>query len=206
MARPNQTHEQRERLIPIITAAFAELGYRGATTAELARRAGVRENILYRLWDDKKAMFLAALDYVYDSSEEIWLDVLAEHSGNESGSPGSQSGALGLLDYESEHLGKLGLYRLLFAGLCELEDPDIRETLAATYRKFFEFVRDRVVAHHEASSGPAESEASSAISPDLAAWAILGIGTMVNVSRELDLVDSDSRGKLLSEVAKQLLR
>ena len=46
MPRPNQTLEKRRELLPVIARAFAELGYRRATTAELARRCGVRENIL----------------------------------------------------------------------------------------------------------------------------------------------------------------
>ena len=48
--------ERRAEFIPILANAFAELGYRRATTAELARRCDVQENILYRLWPDKRSM------------------------------------------------------------------------------------------------------------------------------------------------------
>lgn len=64
MARPSQASEQRERILPVLAATFAELGYRRTTTATLAERCEVRENILYRLWADKKAMFIAVIDYV----------------------------------------------------------------------------------------------------------------------------------------------
>ena len=65
--RPSQIDEQRKRLLPVVCEVFSELGYHRTTTAELARRCGVRENILYRLWQDKKAMFLAAIDDIFES-------------------------------------------------------------------------------------------------------------------------------------------
>ena len=69
MPRPNRTAERRRELIPVIARAFTELGYRRSTTAELARRCEVQENILYRLWPDKRAMFIAAIEHMaFDES------------------------------------------------------------------------------------------------------------------------------------------
>ena len=59
-----------------------DLGYRRATTAELARCCVVQENTLYRLWPDKRAMFIAALDFVYQLSEETWTGLLEHASGD----------------------------------------------------------------------------------------------------------------------------
>ncbi|MEK6798788.1 MAG: TetR/AcrR family transcriptional regulator, partial [Planctomycetota bacterium] len=78
MPRPSQANERRKRLLPIVAKAFAELGYRRTTTAKLAKRCKVRENILYRLWRDKKAMFVASIEYVYALSAETWGRLLAE--------------------------------------------------------------------------------------------------------------------------------
>jgi AcrR family transcriptional regulator len=66
MPRPNQSAEKRQALLPILAEAFAEVGSRKATTAELARRCGVQETILYRLWVDKRAMFLASIDRILE--------------------------------------------------------------------------------------------------------------------------------------------
>ena len=96
MPRPDQSVERRCEFIPVLAHAFAELGYRRATTAELAKRCGVRENILYRLWPDKRGMFVAALDHVYQSSERTWDELLASASGT--GSPAER-----ILEYESSH-------------------------------------------------------------------------------------------------------
>src|SRR5262245_36518789 len=93
MPRPSQVNEKRRELIPIIARAFVELGYRRASTAELASRCKVRENILYRLWPDKKTMFIAAINYVYELSARIWEGMLKDRS--------DTSAAKKLLAYEA---------------------------------------------------------------------------------------------------------
>src|SRR5262245_53522970 len=122
MPRPNQTDEKRREFLPIIARAFAELTYRRATTAKLAKRCNVRENILYRLWSDKKAMFIAAIDYVFDLSVQTWGKLLVECRTPD-------QGAWRVLEYESRHQGEFGLYRIIFAGLSETDDADIRAAL-----------------------------------------------------------------------------
>ena len=79
----------------------------------LARRCGVQETILYRLWPDKKAMFIAAIEWVYDLSTRTWEDLLA-------GGAAKKSAAERLLDYEATHHGEFGLYRIVFAGVWRL--------------------------------------------------------------------------------------
>ena len=83
MARPSQIDEQRKRLLPLVCQVFSELGYHRTTTAELAQRCGVRENILYRLWRDKKAMFLAAITDIFQTRSEQWAEILAERPTSE---------------------------------------------------------------------------------------------------------------------------
>ncbi len=92
MTRPSQTEAQSKRLLPIVCQVFSELGYRRTTTAELAHRCDVRENILYRLWPDRKAMFLAAIDDIFRSCATIWNEILADHLAPEQLSALSQSG------------------------------------------------------------------------------------------------------------------
>ncbi|MEM7232736.1 MAG: TetR/AcrR family transcriptional regulator [Planctomycetota bacterium] len=192
MGRRDQSAEQRQRLLPIISEAFVELGYRRATTAELARRCDVRENILYRLWEDKKAMFIASVAYVFESSVEIWKSL-----GESDGSPAEL-----LLDYESEHHGEFGNYRLLFSALGEVHDPEIRAVVRDTYRKFFGFIREQLSEHFGRAD---RADSDPFFSADVLAWAIIGLGTATNVASELDLMNRSDRKLLLGGVAKQLL-
>jgi AcrR family transcriptional regulator len=188
--RPNLSEDRRRELLPQVARAFAELGYRRATTAELAQRCGVRENVLYRLWPDKKAMFLAAIDHVYEVAMGAWDKVLRR--GGE-GTPAQQ-----ILAYESEHYGETGLYRLVFAGLSETDDPEVRAALRRMYGRFHAFLRDRV-AEHRGGSGESAPDA------DVAAWAIVGIGTVSNLMRELRLVPAAERARLLREIGVLML-
>jgi AcrR family transcriptional regulator len=192
MARPSLSPEKRRELLPVVARAFAELGYRRATTADLARRCGVRENILYRLWPDKKAMFIAAIDYVFDLSAATWNRLLETDRGPE-------TTALRLLAYEATHLGEFTLYRIIFAGLSEADDPDIREALRRMYAHFQAFISEQVVAHRGKKSDDRDPDA------ELAAWAVIGLGTVANIGRELGAMSNAGRKRLMEQVGRFLL-
>ena len=192
MPRRNQTNEKRRELLPIVARAFAERGYRRTTTAELAERCGVQENILYRLWPDKKAMFIAAIGYVYDLSVAIWSRLLKEEDDE-------KTAAERLLAYEAEHLGEFGHSRIVFAGLSETDDPDIQAALADMYQRYQRFVREQIAAH--------QARRRKATPPDaaLAAWAVVGLGTVASISRELGLLSDRQRRRLMAEIGRLLL-
>ena len=58
---------------------FSERTYRGATTAEIARAAGVTEPILYRHFGSKRELFLACVDEVWRRlREEVEAEIAAE--------------------------------------------------------------------------------------------------------------------------------
>lgn len=192
MARKNQQREKRQELLPVIARAFTELGYRRATTAELARRCEVQENILYRLWPDKKAMFLAAIEYVYELSERTWLRLLE-------GGGGDGSAARKLLEFESQHHGEFGHYRIIFTGLGEADDPDIHDALRRMFTRFHRFLLAQIVAHRRAEPR------KGAPAADLSAWAVIGLGTVANLGRELGLLSDAQRRRLIAEVGRELL-
>jgi AcrR family transcriptional regulator len=190
--RHSQSTEKRRELLPIVARTFAELGYRRTTTAELSGRCGVQENILYRLWPDKKAMFIAAIGHVYDLSVAIWGRLLAEDGG-------ARTTAERLLEYEAGHHGEFGHYRIVFAGLSETDDPDIRAALADMYQRYQRFVREQIAAHQAKRPKAARPDAA------LAAWAVIGLGTVANISREFGLLSDRQRRRLLAEIGRLLL-
>ena len=53
--------ERRLKLVETAIRVFSEGSYRGTTTAEIARAAGVSEPILYRHFASKRDLYLAAL-------------------------------------------------------------------------------------------------------------------------------------------------
>jgi AcrR family transcriptional regulator len=195
MPRPNRTDERRQELIPVLARAFAELGYRRATTAELARRCDVQENILYRLWPDKREMFIASIDHVYDLSTRKWEELLAGDGGR-----GGRSAAERVIEYEAEHHGEFGLYRIIFAGLTEIDDDRIREALRRMYARYQEFIARRVLEHRSGAGGDGKR-----VSAALTAWAIIGMGTVTSMARDLGLFGARDRKRMWKQVGPVLL-
>jgi AcrR family transcriptional regulator len=190
--RPSQIDEQRKRLLPIVCQVFSQLGYHRATTAELAKRCKVRENILYRLWQDKKAMFLAAIDDIFQRRAETWSQLLAEH-------PTPEQAAAALVAYEAKHQGEFGFYRLVFTALVEADDPDIRQAITDMYRRFHDRLRKLIETNRKGCKSPA------GLSADATAWAMIGLATVSNIARELELLRPRQREGMFARTAKYLM-
>lgn len=191
MPRPSQADARRKQLLPVVASAFADLGYRRATTAELAARCQVRENILYRLWPDKKAMFIAAIDFVYAINAATWERLLTE-------SDGVRPAAERVLEYESKHHGESGLQRLIFAGLSETADPEIRAALRRMYRRFHAFISGKMTDYRGERRGRSPDVAASA-------WAVIGLGTLASIGQELGLLKPGERRRFIADVGQLLI-
>lgn len=195
MARPNRSHEKRAELMPIVAQAFSELGYRKATTAELAARCGVQENILYRLWNDKKAMFAASIDYLFDATMQVWQELIDQAESD----PDGPSAAERILAFDAEHRGEKGFYKITFAALSETDDPDVHAALKSMYQKFSAFIETQVGGHRQLikADGLPETWAT--------AWAILGLATAADIGRETGLLSAAKRQAMIAEVGRLLL-
>ena len=192
MSRPSQTQEQSKKLLPIVCEVFSELGYRRTTTAELAHRCDVRENILYRLWPDKKAMFRAAIDDIFRSRAEVWNEILADR-------PAPELAVQRIVEYESQHQGEFGFYRIVFTALTETDDDDIRAALVDMYKRFHQLVCRQVAA----GGGPGNLE--SGLPVEMVAWGLLGLATISNIIRELKLLPPHRRERMFATLAKCLV-
>lgn len=191
MARPNRSDERRLEAIQPIASTFAELGYRRTTTAVLAERCGLQEVALYRLWPDKRAMFVAAIEFVGANTERIWAEVAA--------AAGPGSGAERLLAHEAQHLGEFGFHRILFAGFSETDDPAIHDALRRVYQRLLRCIADQVTAHRGGRTAGRMPPAA------LTAWALVGLGTATNLGRELGLLGERARRDLFASIGEHLL-
>ena len=64
--------DRRRHLIETAIRVFTDGSYRGTTTAEIARAAGVSEPILYRHFASKRDLYLAALEHVWAKTRDAW--------------------------------------------------------------------------------------------------------------------------------------
>lgn len=190
MSRPNQSTEQRKRLLPIVCQTFRDLGYRRTTTAELARRCEVRENILYRLWPDKKAMFLASIDDIFQSRADKWGHILENVLD-------PQKRVEQLIAFETENQNEFGFYRVIFTALAETDDDEMREALIRMYRQFHKLIVQQIAtACEQRPLGPNANDT---------AWGLIGLATISNIIVELDLLGPRQRKQMFATVAQSLV-
>ncbi len=192
MARPNRSDERREALLPLIADAFVAQGYRRTTTAELAKCCGVQETQLYRLWPDKRAMFLAAIGLVFERTAAAWRDAASDPNLGE-------TPAQRILAHEASHRGERNWYRITFAGLSEADDPDIRKALSKMYKQFHQLIAEQIARQHEAEG------TASAMDAQTTAWAVIGVGTITDITKLLHLLPAKDRGQLVDQATTQLL-
>ena len=193
MPRPSQIDEQRKRLLPTVCQVFSQWGYHRTTTAELARRCKVRENILYRLWRDKKAMFLAAIDDIFQRRAERWDQILTDRSTTE-------QATAALVAYEAKHQGEFGFYRVVFTALVEADDAEIRAAITGMYRRFHQRIRTLIDTNRAGAARP------PGLAGDAAAWAMIGLATVSNIIRELQLLPPRQREDMFARTAKHLIQ
>lgn len=70
--------ERRRCVVGAACRVFAKSSYSGATTAEIAREAGISEPILYRHFGSKRDLYLACLDEAWRSFREGAERAIAE--------------------------------------------------------------------------------------------------------------------------------
>jgi AcrR family transcriptional regulator len=172
--------ERRAGLVDAALRVFAEGSYDGATTAEIARAAGVSEPILYRHFGSKRDLYVACLDEMWlrlrGAVEEI---VAAEPDPREW--PFAMPKAIGRLRGEGIHPNQLWIQALSQAS----EDPDLRRLVRKHVREVHDFVAD-LYRRAQAEGGVADN-----LDPNAEAWVGLGIGLLRSVQ--------DSLGGLLTQ-------
>jgi AcrR family transcriptional regulator len=63
---------RREEILDAAMAVFAEQGYHGASTEEIARRAGISQPYVFRLFGTKKDLFIAVESRCFRQTLEIF--------------------------------------------------------------------------------------------------------------------------------------
>jgi AcrR family transcriptional regulator len=127
--------ERREHVIEAAIATFAAAGYHGASTTDIARRAGISQSYIYALFPNKQELFLAAYRTVV---ERIRARLVAAAEGADD--PEARIRAMG-----EAYLGMIGNSSEV---LCQLQayaaagDPALRGPVREEFLRLFEAVRE----------------------------------------------------------------
>jgi AcrR family transcriptional regulator len=170
--------DRRRHLVETAIRLFTEGSYRGTTTAEIARAAGVSEPILYRHFASKRDLYLAALEHVWAKTREDWARKL-----DEAADACSAVEAIGK-GHVSVRSPKLQLAELWVQALSEAsEDPELKRHLRRHMREVHDFVADLIRRGQEQGAIAAERDAASE------AWIMLAGGILGMVGRRVGLLD-----------------
>jgi AcrR family transcriptional regulator len=162
-----QTAEQRRGdLIRAAMSEFSRGGLHGTSTDDIARAAGISQPYLFRLFRNKKQLFLAAVDRCFDKTIEMFLDAAA--TAGPDATPAERLEVMGkayggALKTDRERL------MLQLQAYVACDDLDVRDHVRRGYERLYR-----------------EVKAVSGADPDqLRAW--LSTGMFLNVVAAMDL-------------------
>jgi TetR/AcrR family transcriptional regulator len=162
--------DRRAAIVEAALAVFSARTYRGATTAEIAREAGVTEPILYRHFASKRELFLECLDEVWRRLREAVEDEIAAEP-DPAGWALAVPRAIATLRRRRLAATQLWLHALSEA----TEDAEIRRHFRRHLRDAHDYVAD-VLRRAQTAGGVHEERDVEA-----EAWIGLGLGLLRSV-------------------------
>jgi AcrR family transcriptional regulator len=132
---PRQTAEaRREAVLEAARHEFAQHGLHGASTDAIARRAGISQPYLFRLFGSKKALFVAVNDVCFQQTLDLFRAAASGHSGQDA------LDAIGRAYGELIESDRTMLQGQLQAYSAAVNDEEIRESVARGYGRLVDYV------------------------------------------------------------------
>jgi len=160
--------ERREQLLAIAEEEFAAAGLYGASTEAIARRAGITQAYVFRIFGTKKQLFLACVDAAF---ERMTLAMLA--------AAGGTTGIDALTAMGHEYNDMLAdrttlLLQLQGTAAAAAGDGEVRDAVRASFGRLWQAVAD------------------TAGLDAVTVKAFLAFGMLLNTSAALDLPEVDA--------------
>jgi AcrR family transcriptional regulator len=128
-----KSDERRRAITAAAIECFAQKGFYGTTTHEIAERVGISQPYLYRLYPNKEALFAAAVDHV----SVVMTETLVTHS--------SAAGGAEALDAARGAYAALvadrTILRFLMHANCAAGEPLVAQAVRRCYAKQVDTVR-----------------------------------------------------------------
>jgi AcrR family transcriptional regulator len=118
--------ERREAVLEAAVTEFAARGLHGTSTEDVARRAGISQPYLFRLFPTKKALFVALVERCFQRVADAFAAAAADRTGQEA------MEAMG--DAYERLLKDRTLLLLQMHAYAACDDPDIRAVTRTGYR------------------------------------------------------------------------
>ena len=124
--------ERRQQVLAIAAEEFADGGLHGASTELIARRAGITQAYIFRMFGTKKALFLEVVAAAFDRMTEGMRDAAGAQTG---------LGALALMGAQyHDMLADRTSLLLQLQGFAACGDPEVRDAVRATFGRMWQTV------------------------------------------------------------------
>jgi AcrR family transcriptional regulator len=183
--------ERRRAVLDTACGIFAKSSYRGATTAEIARAAGITEPILYRHFGSKRDLYLACLDDAWTSFRALAQKEVDER-------PETCLGAVA--DAYMAKRAKIRVVDLWVQALSEAaDDPVIAKALRSQIREVHDFFADLI------RIGQEEGHVHADRDPAAEAWIFIGGGLLATMDHRLGGLLGDDLQRVRAERRRWML-
>ena len=163
--------ERRSAIVDAALRVFSEGSYAGATTAEIAREAGVSEPLLYRHFSSKRELYFACLDEAWR-----WIRSKLEAKITQLGPARAwQEMRASAMREMKTLLPSLWMQAITEAG----EDPEIRRFVRKHMREVHDFFAGCLGSVQAAGSIPSDRNV------DAEAWIFIGGSLLVSIADRL---------------------
>jgi AcrR family transcriptional regulator len=182
---------RRAAVLDAARRVFSRSSYRGATTAEIARDAGITEPILYRHFGSKRDLYLACLD-------EAWIDF---HEGATRALAEDPVGCLGVIS--DRYMAKGAKFRLVDLWIQALteasDDPVIAKALRRQIRELHDFIAGVIRDGQQRGTVVADRD------PEAEAWIFVGGGLLATMDARLGGLLGDDMQRVRNERRRWML-
>jgi len=165
MATRLTAEERRESILDAALAEFAECGYAGTSTEDIAKRAGISQPYLFRLFGTKKGLYIASVARCFRETLDLFQRAAEGLRGEEA------LHAIGGAYMEQLERDRTWL-RAQMQAYAACEDDDIRAVVRAGYGDLVAYVR----------------RVSGADWPTV--WSFFSTGMMLNVMSSLEITNN----------------
>ena len=183
--------ERRQAVLDTACGVFMRSSYRGATTAEIAREAGITEPILYRHFGSKRDLYLACLDEAWRTLRELAQQAVDENP----------QGCLGAVaDMYMAKRARIRLVDLWIQALNEASvDPTIARAVRQQIREVHDFFADVI------RDGQRLGVVHTDRDPEAEAWIFVGGGLLATMDSRLGGLLGDDLQRVRTERRRWML-
>jgi AcrR family transcriptional regulator len=126
--------ERRDDVLDAALIEFAERGFEGTSTEDIARRAGISQPYLFRLFGTKKDLYIASVTRCFRETLELFQRAAEGLRGEEAMHAIGQA-------YMEQLEGNRVWLRAQMQAYAASDDPDIRAVVRAGYGDLIAYVR-----------------------------------------------------------------